>query len=33
VGRHALGPEDIKEALRYASWLAKEELHPAVGAD
>jgi uncharacterized protein (DUF433 family) len=24
-----LEPEDIKEALRYASWLAKEELHPA----
>lgn len=22
--------EDIKEALRYASWLAKEELHPAI---
>ena len=22
--------EDIKEALRYASWLVKEELHPAV---
>lgn len=21
-------PEDIKEALQYASWLAKEELHP-----
>lgn len=20
--------EDIKEALQYASWLAKEELHP-----
>lgn len=27
-----LEPEDIKEALRYASWLTKEELHPAVGA-
>lgn len=25
-----LEPEDIQEALRYASWLAKEELHPAV---
>ncbi len=22
--------EDIKEALQYASWLTKEELHPAV---
>ena len=22
--------EDIKEALQYVSWLAKEELHPAV---
>lgn len=25
-----LEPDDIKEALRYASWLAKEELHPAL---
>lgn len=25
-----LEPDDIKEALQYASWLAKEELHPAV---
>ncbi len=24
-----LEPEDIKEALQYASWLAKEEFHPA----
>lgn len=23
-----LEPEDIKEALQYASWLAREELHP-----
>lgn len=23
-----LESEDIKEALQYASWLAKEELHP-----
>ena len=22
--------EDIKEALQYASWLTKEELHPTV---
>jgi len=26
----ALEPEDIKEALQYASWLTKEELHFAV---
>lgn len=26
-----LEPEDIKEALQYASWLAKEEVHFAVG--
>ncbi|MFH1320050.1 MAG: DUF433 domain-containing protein [Bacteroidota bacterium] len=26
-----LKPEDIKEALHYASWLAKEELHTATG--
>lgn len=25
-----LEPEDIKEALQYASWLAKEELHPLI---
>ena len=24
-----LETDDIKEALQYASWLAKEELHPA----
>ncbi len=24
-----IAPEDIKEALQYASWLAKEELHYA----
>ncbi len=24
-----LEPEDIKEALQYASWLTTEELHPA----
>lgn len=24
-------PEDIKEALQYASWLTREELHPALG--
>lgn len=24
-----LEQEDIKEALQYASWLAREELHPA----
>ena len=24
--------EDIKEALQYASWLTKEELHPVSGA-
>jgi len=23
--------EDIKEALQYASWLTKEELHPVSG--
>jgi len=22
-------PDDIKEALQYASWLTREELHPA----
>ncbi len=25
-----LEPEDVKEALQYASWLTREELHPAV---
>jgi len=25
-----LEPNDIKEALQYASWLTREELHPAV---
>lgn len=25
-----LAPEDIKEALQYASWLTKEEIHFAV---
>lgn len=25
-----LEPEDIKEALQYASWLTKEEVHFAV---
>lgn len=25
-----LEPDDVKEALQYASWLAKEELHPAL---
>lgn len=24
-----LEPDDIREALQYASWLAKEVLHPA----
>jgi len=28
-----LEPEDIQEALRYAAWLAKEELHPVVGIE
>lgn len=23
-------PDDIKEALQYASWLAREELYPAL---
>lgn len=27
-----LEPEDIKEALQYASWLTREEIHPAFGA-
>ena len=25
-----LEPDDIREALQYASWLAREELHPAL---
>ena len=25
-----LEPEDVKEALQYAAWLTKEELHPAL---
>ena len=28
-----LEPEDIKESLQYAAWLAREELHPAVGVE
>lgn len=24
-----LEPDDVKEALLYASWLTREELHPA----
>ncbi len=28
-----LEPEDIKEALQYASWLTKEELHTAIGTE
>jgi uncharacterized protein (DUF433 family) len=24
-----LEPDDVKESLFYASWLAREELHPA----
>ncbi len=28
-----LEPEDIKEALQYASWLTKEEVYPAIGAE
>lgn len=27
-----LEPEDIKEALQYASWLTREEIHPVIGA-
>jgi uncharacterized protein (DUF433 family) len=27
-----LEPEDIKEALQYASWLTREEIHPAIGS-
>jgi uncharacterized protein (DUF433 family) len=27
-----LEPEDIKESLQYASWLAKEEIHITIGA-
>ena len=26
-----LEPQDLKEALHYASWLTKEEVHPAIG--
>ncbi len=26
-----LEPEDVSEALKYASWLASEETHPAEG--
>jgi len=26
-----LESEDIKEALQYASWLTREEIHPAIG--
>jgi len=29
----SLEPEDIKEALQYASWLAKDEIHPVVGVE
>jgi len=25
-----LEPDDIKEAFQYASWLAREELHPVL---
>ena len=25
--------EDIKESLRYVSWLAKEEVHSTIGAE
>jgi uncharacterized protein (DUF433 family) len=25
-------PEDIQQALRYAAWLADEEVHPAESA-
>ena len=28
-----LEPEDMKESLRYAAWLTREELHPAVGVE
>ena len=24
-----LEPEDIRQALRYAAWLAQEQIHPA----
>ena len=27
-----LEPKDIQQALQYASWLAEEEMHPAIGA-
>ena len=26
-----LEPEDIKESLQYAAWLAKEEIHTTIG--
>jgi len=28
-----LEPEDIKEALQYASWLTKEGMYPAIGVE
>ena len=28
-----LEPEDIKESLQYAAWLAREELHPVIGVE
>ena len=28
-----LEPEDVKEALQYAAWLAKEESHPVIRAE
>jgi uncharacterized protein (DUF433 family) len=28
-----LEPEDIKESLRYAAWLTREELHLDVGVE
>ena len=28
-----LKPEDVKEALQYASWVTNEELHPAIGVE
>ena len=33
--QHSLGHlvNSVKEALQYAAWLAKEELHPAVGIE
>jgi uncharacterized protein (DUF433 family) len=29
----SLEPQDVKEALQYASWLAREELHPAIAKE